>query len=66
MAEELCCKHCYKEHGTDKWPINGDMVPFYYQLEPGNYSLEVTCPHCGKDWYVVWDNDPGPIKTLEL
>jgi len=40
------------------------MTPFYYQSEPGKYSLPVTCPHCAKEWYVVWDANPGPIEPL--
>jgi len=46
--------------------MNGDATPFYFQDEPGRYTLKVSCPHCGKDWYVVWDDDPGPIKTIDL
>lgn len=38
--------------------------PFLLQEEPGNYTLKVTCPNYKKDWYVVWDNNPGPIKPL--
>ena len=64
FAGKLSCKHCGKAHGTNQWPVNGDMVPFYYQAEPGRYSLKVACPHCKKDWYVVWDANPGPIQPL--
>jgi hypothetical protein len=66
FAGELRCQHCGKTHGTRQWPEGGDMVPFYFQKEPGRYTLTVTCPHCARDWYVVWDQDPGPITTLFL
>jgi len=55
---ELTCQHCWKPQQAEDWPINGDYVPFYYQKKPGNYSLKLTYPHCGRDWYVVWDANP--------
>lgn len=64
FANELRCQHCGKTHGTKVWPVNGDHVAFFFQEEPGNYTLKVTCPHCGKDWYIVWDDNPGPIEPL--
>jgi hypothetical protein len=64
FAGELPCQHCFKPQRAREWPINGDNVPFYYQKDPGNYSLKLTCPDCGKDWYVVWDQNPGPITPL--
>jgi hypothetical protein len=64
FANQLVCKHCGKRHGTSRWPVHGDLTPLYFQSEPGNYTLNVTCPHCGKPWYVVWDVDPGPIEEL--
>ncbi len=66
FASQLSCPHCGKTHGTKEWPVNGDIVPFYYQEESGKHNLMVTCPHCGKKWYVVWDNNPGTIKPLEF
>jgi Zn finger protein HypA/HybF involved in hydrogenase expression len=65
-ADKLRCQHCGKIHGTEEWPVSGDRVPFYFQKEAGNYTLKVSCPHCGKDWHVVWDDNPGPIKPLGL
>ena len=64
FASKLQCQHCGKTHRTNQWPENGDSVPFYYQLERGNHTLEVTCPHCEKPWYVVWDENPGKVKVL--
>ncbi len=64
FAGELRCRHCGQMHATDEWPERGDGVAFYYQDEPGRYSLTVSCPYCGKDWYIVWDDDPGPIMPL--
>jgi hypothetical protein len=49
-----------------EWPVNGDHVPFYVQKEPGNYTLKVTCPHCVRVWYVVWDDYPRPILPLDM
>jgi rRNA maturation protein Nop10 len=66
FAEELRCRHCNKTHGTTEWPLRGDYVPFYFQDEAGRYSLKVRCPHCGKDWYVVWDQDPGAVTRLGI
>ncbi len=64
FADDLTCQHCWKSQKAKEWPINGDHVPFFYQKEPGNFNLELTCPHCGKVWYVVWDDNPGPIEPL--
>jgi hypothetical protein len=64
-AHRLRCEHCHEYHGTDRWPTKGDHIPFYYQKEPGNFSLVVTCPNCRRDWYVVWDSDPGQILPLD-
>jgi Zn finger protein HypA/HybF involved in hydrogenase expression len=64
MADQLRCQSCGEQHSTDSWPLHGDHVPFYFQDEPGNYSLKVTCPHCHSDWYVVWDDDPGQVLPL--
>jgi Zn finger protein HypA/HybF involved in hydrogenase expression len=66
FANELRCKHCGQINQASEWPERGDWVPFYHQDEPGRYTLTLTCPHCGKEWYVVWDDDPGPIKPLGL
>jgi hypothetical protein len=64
FASELRCQHCGRMHGTRRWPEAGDYVPFYFQKERGNYSLDVACPHCAGTWYVVWDSDPGPMLPL--
>jgi hypothetical protein len=64
FAAHLHCQHCYQPMAAREWPVNGDLVAIYHQKEPGRYSLKLTCPHCGKDWYVVWDQDPGPIRPL--
>ena len=65
FASTLRCEHCGKSNKTNQWPTNGDSVPFYYQDEPGDYNLPVICPHCGKEWYVVWDKNPGAIQPLD-
>jgi hypothetical protein len=61
FAEELNCAHCGSVNRSEQWPSNGDEVPFYYQKEPGNYNIKLICPNCKKTWYVVWDENPGPI-----
>ena len=66
FAGNLKCYCCSKPNKTAQWPVNGDRVPFYYQSEPGNHTLTITCPHCGKDWYIVWDDNPGPMEPLLL
>ena len=65
-AHKLTCQHCGEFHGTDTWPTHGDSVAFYYQKEPGNFSLKVRCPSCRKDWYVVWDSNPGQMLQLSV
>jgi hypothetical protein len=64
FASHLTCQHCSQPQSAKEWPANGDMVALYYQKEPGRFSLKMTCPNCGKDWYVVWDQDPGPFLPL--
>ena len=66
FAGDLVCQHCWKHHTAKEWPTNGDYVPFFYQTEPGNFNLELTCPNCGKIWYVVWDSNPEPIMPLSF
>ncbi|MDH5703905.1 MAG: hypothetical protein OEY99_06790 [Aigarchaeota archaeon] len=66
FADKLPCVHCGKINRVKEWPVSGDYVPFYHQKEPGRYTLKVTCPHCGREWYVVWDDNPGPIKPLSF
>ena len=66
LANDLHCRHCNKPNTSDRWPLHGDRVGFVFKEEPGQYSLEVLCPHCQKYWYVVWDRDPGPIEPLGL
>jgi len=64
-AAKLIRKHCGQSNRSEDWPIEGDKTPLYYQTQPGRYQVKVHCPHCAKDWYVVWDQDPGPIRRLE-
>jgi hypothetical protein len=64
LANQLNCQHCFETHSATRWPVRGDYTPLYFQEEPGNYSLKVNCPHCHRDWYVVWDTDPGQIVDL--
>ena len=39
-------------------------MPFYFELEPAEYAIEISCPQCGTKWYVVWDDDPVLSPTL--
>jgi len=66
FANKLRCAYCGKTHGTQEWPLYGDQVALYYQTEPGRYQVKVCCPHCNQDWYVVWDDNPGPVRRLGL
>jgi len=63
-ANNLHCFHCEKINTTDIWPLNGDSTPLYYESESSEYSVEITCPYCGKIWFVVWDYDPGPLQEI--
>lgn len=64
FASSLHCQYCHQPQSARDWPINGDMLAMYFQKEPGRYSLKMTCAKCGRDWYVVWDQDPGQILPL--
>lgn len=66
LADDLHCYHCHQPNSSDRWPLHGDHVALYFQGEPGRYSLDMNCPHCGKKCYIVWDRDPGPIEPLGL
>jgi hypothetical protein len=65
FANRLVCQHCGEANKTDRWPALGDAIPLYFQSEPGRFQIPVSCPKCGKEWYVVWDQDPGQIEELD-
>ena len=64
FAANVRCAYCYKTSPAGNWPANGDRVPFYAQTaertedSPGAYRLAVSCPHCQKEWFVVWNENP--------
>lgn len=64
FANQLRCAYCSKTNAATTWPNNGDRTAFYFQTKerteeaPGAYRVLVHCPHCGKDWFVVWDQNP--------
>ena len=62
-ANNLHCLYCEKTNASEIWPLYGDSTAFYYEPDPGEYSIEITCSHCNKRWFVVWDYDPGPFST---
>lgn len=64
FVNQIKCPYCNQPNSISKWPINGDSTSFYFQKDEGKYSLPITCPHCKKAWYIVWDNNPGIIKNL--
>ncbi|MCH7727189.1 MAG: hypothetical protein IH991_12025 [Planctomycetes bacterium] len=64
FAHEFMCLYCGEPNPAAEWRTMGDMVPYYCQREPGKHNLTMTCPHCDKAWYVVWDNNPGEIELL--
>ena len=66
FADQLICKYCGVENHSTQWPSEGDSVPFAYEAEPGNFNVKVHCPDCEKDWYVVWDENPGQLETLSV
>jgi hypothetical protein len=66
FADQLICKYCGVENHATEWPSEGDAVPFAYEAEPGNFNLKVHCPHCERDWYVVWDENPGALEAVSL
>lgn len=64
FANKVRCAYCSQTNAATTWPRLGDAIPFYYQTKeetddkPGAYHVPVHCPNCGKDWFVVWDEDP--------
>lgn len=66
FAGELSCLHCDAVISAIVWPLNGDAIPFYFEKAPGDYSVEIKCPDCGKTSFVVWDENPGPFEKLEM
>ena len=66
FAKELYCHYCGSINSAKEWPIKGDMVPFYFQNTQGRFNVKVSCQKCKKDWYVVWDQNPGDIQTLDI
>ena len=65
IALKLICEYCGKKHSTNQWPVNGDNTALYFQKEKGLYYLPVICPNCKKEWYVVWEENPGLIQALD-
>ncbi len=61
MGKIVSCPFCGGRNETKEWPVAGNIVPYYCQEEPGKFSIKMHCPHCDKDWYVVWDQDPGLV-----
>jgi len=64
FANKIPCPKCGKNNSISKWPKNGDSVGWFCEDERGNYSLPVTCSSCNRDFYVNWDNNPGPFLSL--
>ena len=64
FANRLVCPYCSVKNVAEEWPENGDNAAFYNQTrlrteeEPGEYRVNVHCPSCSEDWFVVWDRDP--------
>lgn len=65
FASKLDCLKCQKTHAVPQWPENGDRVAYYYQAQQGAYGFRTQCPHCKHEWWVVWDQDPGPLVSVD-
>jgi hypothetical protein len=64
-ADKLRCTHCGNVQQAREWPLRGDQTALYFQDDPGRYGIKLHFPQCGRDWYVAWDDDPGPIMPLD-
>jgi hypothetical protein len=70
FRNSLRCQHCGKRNVASFWPQRGDWIGFHYQSEertreqPGAFRLPISCPHCSKIWYVVWDTSPDPLAEI--
>ena len=54
------CVHCGHQNKGIAAPPNGPSVPYYHQGDDkGAYAVPVLCDNCGKEFFVVWDRDPG-------
>jgi hypothetical protein len=66
--ESLRCPHCSARNRAVLWPKGGDIVPCYFQStasrSDGAFRLPVTCPHCTREWFVVWDQQPDQAQWL--
>jgi len=53
------CVHCGRINRGIPAPPRAPWVPYYHQdNDRGAYAVPVLCDSCGKDFYVVWDQDP--------
>jgi hypothetical protein len=66
FASKLECRLCGKNHMATEWPEHGDHMAFNFQDEPGHFYVSVYCPYTGKNWFVVWDQNPGSIMPTGL
>jgi hypothetical protein len=44
--------------------LNGDSIPFYIEEENEGFSIAVICLSCDSGFFVVWDEDPGPVMEF--
>lgn len=53
------CVYCGHTNKGIAAPANGPRVPYYHQKDDkGAYAVPVLCDKCGKDFFIVWDEDP--------
>lgn len=53
------CAHCGHLNRGIPAPPRGPMVPYYTQKDSeGAYAVPVLCDRCGKEFFVVWDENP--------
>lgn len=64
FINRISCPHCGKAAPPSSWPVNGDSIPFYIEDENQGFSIAVICPACDSGFFVVWDEDPGPVMEF--
>ena len=64
FAKGMVCAHCSQTNKTHMWPKYGDSVALYHDLEPSGFYIAMSCSHCKREWYIVWEINPGEAMPL--